>query len=47
MFQRLVDEGQIPQREEPTPPRVPKDLAAASKAGEVRRLGLPVRYCQS
>ncbi len=35
VFQQLVDDGKIPQREEPTPPRVPQDLAAAQKAGLV------------
>lgn len=36
VFQQLVADGHIPQRQEPTPPKVPMDLAAAQKAGMVR-----------
>lgn len=42
MFQRLAAEGQIPQREEPTPPQVPQDLAAAQKAGTVSSLSADI-----
>ena len=36
-FQQLVADGHITSRPEPTPPTVPMDLAAAQKAGLVRR----------
>jgi len=36
VYQRLVADGVITPRPEPTPPSVPQDLAAAKKAGKAR-----------
>ena len=36
VYQRLVSDGVITPRPEPTPPSVPQDLAAAKKAGKAR-----------
>ncbi len=45
VYQRLVADGVITPRPEPTPPSVPQDLAAAKKAGKARSTVLLKRRC--